>query len=455
MIKLVIFDLDGVLVDMKDVHYEALNDAIREHSPSFCISYQEHLSTYDGMKTLDKLKLLTKTKGLSPDLYANIWTNKQLKTLEYIQKLTINEQVLSTLKSLKDAGYILAVASNSIRDTVKNALYYTQYLKYIDFYYSNDDVYHAKPNTEIYLKCMIAANVSPKETVILEDSPIGIQGAEKTGAFVINIKNTQDINQSLITTITNMDNIQNLTKWKNTKLNIVIPMAGAGSRFEKAGYTFPKPLIDVNGEPMIKTVIDNLNIEAHYIFIVQQKHYDQYNLKYLLNLIAPNCTIIPTEGLTQGAACTVLLAKSSIDNNNPLLIANSDQFVEWNSTDFMYTMENSKVDGGILTFESTHPKWSFAKLDEHGFITEVAEKKPISNIATVGIYYWSHGKDFVRYAEQMIHDNIKVNNEFYVCPVYNEAIKDGKKIRTYNINNMWGLGTPEDLNIFLNKGKSI
>jgi dTDP-glucose pyrophosphorylase len=130
-------------------------------------------------------------------------------------------------------------------------------------------------------------------------------------------------------------------------------------------------------------------------------------------------------------------------------MANSDQFAEWDSNEFMYKMIEQKVDAGILSFESTHPKWSFVKIDENGYVTEVAEKKPISNIATVGIYYWSKGSDYVKYAEQMISKNIRVNNEFYVCPVFNEAIKDNKKIKTFNIDKMWGLGTPEDLEFFL------
>jgi dTDP-glucose pyrophosphorylase len=226
-------------------------------------------------------------------------------------------------------------------------------------------------------------------------------------------------------------------------------MAGAGSRFEKAGYSFPKPLIDVNGEPMIKRIIDNLNIDANYIFIVQQKHYEEFNLKYVLEIISPKCKILTVNDITDGAARTVLLAKDFINNENPLLIANSDQYIDWNSSDFMYSMENTQLDGCILTFESTHPKWSFVKLDKDNLVTEVAEKKPISNIATVGIYYWNKGKDFVNYAEQMIDKNIRVNNEFYVCPVYNEAIQDNKKIRTYHIKNMWGLGTPEDLEMFI------
>jgi dTDP-glucose pyrophosphorylase len=117
----------------------------------------------------------------------------------------------------------------------------------------------------------------------------------------------------------------------------------------------------------------------------------------------------------------------------------------------MYKMIEQDVDAGLLTFESTHPKWSFANVNSCGYVTEVAEKNPISNIASVGIYYWKYGKDFVAFAEQMINKNIRVNNEFYVCPVFNEAILDNKKIKTYNIDKMWGIGTPEDLNVFLNR----
>ena len=234
-------------------------------------------------------------------------------------------------------------------------------------------------------------------------------------------------------------------------MKVLIPMAGAGSRFEKAGYTFPKPLIEVNGKPMIQLVVENLNVEAEYVFIVQKEHYDKYNLQYLLNLISPDCKIVQVDGITEGAACTTLLAKEYIDNDDALLIANSDQFVDWNSNEFLYSMQAGEVDAGILTFESVHPKWSFAKLDEEGLVCEVAEKKPISNKATVGIYYWKQGSDYVKYAEQMIEKDKRVNNEFYVCPVFNEAIDDGLRIKTFDIDKMWGLGTPEDLEVFLNE----
>jgi dTDP-glucose pyrophosphorylase len=204
---------------------------------------------------------------------------------------------------------------------------------------------------------------------------------------------------------------------------------------------------------MIQAVVENLNIDAHYIFIVQQEHYEKYNLKYLLNLIAPGCDIVQINGITEGAACSTLLAKEYIDSDAPLVMANSDQYVEWNSNECMYAFTADDIDGGIITFEASHPKWSYAKLGTDGFVSEVAEKKVISNEATVGVYYWKKGSDYVKYAEQMIEKNIRVNNEFYVCPVFNEAIGAGKKIKVKRVENMWGIGTPEDLETFLKDHK--
>ena len=261
--------MDGVLVDIKDIHFHTLNDALESIDKKYVISYDKHLSTFDGLKTIDKLNILTQSRGLPREYHTHIWTIKQQKTIEYIKKLEPNPHILSVLKSLKDLGLTIAVASNSIRETIKHVLLSTRYMEYIDFFLSNEDVRYSKPSSEIYLQCMIKAGVSPKETIIFEDSPLGIKAAQNTGAMVMQVKNTNDINESIIDHIQSMSTPIHNTKWVNKKLNIVIPMAGAGSRFEQAGYTFPKPLIDVNGEPMIKVVIDNLNVDANYTFIVQ------------------------------------------------------------------------------------------------------------------------------------------------------------------------------------------
>jgi len=325
------------------------------------------------------------------------------------------------------------------------------FMEFMEFYVSNQDVKNPKPNPEMYLQAMINLGVAPKECVIVEDSHIGRKAALSSGAYLCGVMNTEDVEYDKIKYIIDKANKKSMTtpKWQGGKMKVLIPMAGAGSRFESAGYTFPKPLIDVRGKPMIQAVVDNLNIDAQHIFIVQEEHYNKYNLKETLDRISPGCEIVKINGVTEGAACTTLLAKEFIDNDEPLLIANSDQFVEWDSNEFMYSMVGDGVDGGILTFYSTHPKWSYAKLNDAGFVERVEEKKPISDKATVGIYFWRRGEDYVKYAEQMIEKNIRVNNEFYVCPVYNEAISDSAKIKVFDIKKMWGMGTPEDLKYFL------
>ncbi|MEM2146116.1 MAG: glycosyltransferase family 2 protein [Candidatus Jordarchaeaceae archaeon] len=239
--------------------------------------------------------------------------------------------------------------------------------------------------------------------------------------------------------------------WKDDDLNIVIPMAGWGSRFTKVGYKDPKPLIKIFDKPMIELVVKSLHIQANIIFIVRKEHRNQYNLDYFLKYITHNnCHIIETEKVTEGAACTVLLAENLINNDKQLLIVNSDQYIKWDSINFMYkNISNPLLDGSILTFEDNSNKWSYVRLNDQNLVEEVREKEVISNKATVGIYYWKKGKDFVKYAKQMIEKNIRVNNEFYVAPVYNEAIQDGKHIFTYDVEEMWGLGTPEDLEYFL------
>ena len=449
MIKLIIFDLDGVLVEAKQIHFETLNQALSEVSIDYIISESEHHSIYDGLKTNQKLEMLSRKKGLPTSEHERIWRKKQELTIEAISKLEKDERLIDLMRTLRKKGFQLACCSNSIRRSVLVMLSKIGLIEFMDLILSNEDVKNSKPHPEIYWKAMSSMGVLPDETLIVEDSPVGLLAGERSHAEVLRVSNTSDLTLNKIENKLKENKNMKKPKWSDKNLNVLIPMAGAGSRFEKAGYTFPKPLIDVKGEPMIKVVTDNLNVEANFIYIVQKTHREKYNLDTLLNLISPNCKIVEVDGLTEGAACTTLLAKEIINNDQPLVMANSDQFIDWDSNEFLYKMNETGADGGIVTFRSTHPKWSFAKIDDLGFVTEVAEKNPISDIATVGVYYWKRGSDYVKYAEQMIEKNKRVNNEFYVCPVFNEAIEGGSKIRIFEIEKMWGLGTPEDLEVFL------
>jgi len=238
-------------------------------------------------------------------------------------------------------------------------------------------------------------------------------------------------------------------------MKVLIPMAGEGSRFVKEGYTFPKPLVDVNGKPMIQVVVENLDFDCEYIFLVRKSHVEKYGglIDTLDRITNGNFKYITVDGLTEGAACTALLAEELIDTDEDLLIANSDQSVEYEPQNFTMLKNQTDCDAMVYTFNAVHPKWSFVKTNSRGFITEVAEKRPISNIATCGIYWYRHGADFVKYAKQMVKKDIRVNKEFYIAPVYNEMIQDGKTLIPFYVHKMWGIGTPEDLGYYLDNCK--
>jgi HAD superfamily hydrolase (TIGR01509 family) len=451
VIKLVVFDMDGVLVDAKELHYQALNQALRDHGYT-PISREEQASIYEALPTKQKLRIYSERNNLPVELHGVISTTKQQYTLSNTAQLVADPFKIELLRRLRDEGRRVFVASNSIPESVHAMLSQTGLRPYIEVALSNKHVEHCKPSPEIYHHAMSLAGVAPSETLIVEDSPVGRMAAIHSGAHLCAVADPSEVTYARIQ---GQIDVLEGRHVQAVNMQVLVPMAGAGSRFAAAGYTFPKPLIEVNGKPMIQTVVDNLAAPGRHIFIVQAQHYHQYALEQTLQRISPDCRIIQVDRLTDGAACTALLAKPAINNDCPLLIANSDQFMDWDAAAFYQRVTHSQVDGAILTFRSTHPKWSYVRLDENGYVTELAEKRPISNIATVGVYYWAKGSDFVKYAEQMIRANRRVNNEFYVAPVYNEAIADGKKIVTYDVPRMWGLGTPEDLTMFLEHTRTI
>jgi NDP-sugar pyrophosphorylase family protein len=238
-------------------------------------------------------------------------------------------------------------------------------------------------------------------------------------------------------------------------LNIVMPMAGRGQRFADAGYTTPKPLIPIHGKPMTQVVIDNLRPSTPYrfIFLILRDHAAAFGFDRHLQSWAPGCEVRYVDRVTEGAACTVLLARELIDSDDPLMIANCDQWVDVAIDDYLSAMD--RADGLIMTMSADDPKWSFVRFGTSGSVTEVVEKKVVSNEATVGIYKFGHGRDFVRAADAMIAKNLRVNNEFYVAPVYNELIAEGQRVVVHNIGSvdagMYGLGTPADLERFLSR----
>ncbi len=212
---------------------------------------------------------------------------------------------------------------------------------------------------------------------------------------------------------------------------------------------------------MIEIVVNNLRPSQPHkmIFLALQEHLDRFELKDELERMAPGCCIIPVNGVTEGAACTVLLAKEIIENDDALMLANSDQWVDIKVDDYLGCLEKHNADGLIMTMWADHPKWSYVGFDQTGKVNRVVEKQVISNEATVGVYNFRRGRDFVWAAEQMIAKDLRVNGEFYVAPAYNELIERGDKVIVYNVGReyagMHGMGIPGDLEMFLCNQVSI
>jgi len=275
-------------------------------------------------------------------------------------------------------NYKIGIATNAVQATLDLSIKNLKIKKFIKSAISTKNVINTKPHPEIYLRSILKLNSNPKNTLIIEDSHFGRLAAKDSGAHLMPIKNLNEVTyKKILNFINNLNNPNSVSinTWEDKDLNIVIPMAGEGSRFVSAGYTFPKPLIEVRQKPMIQLVLESLGLKGNYIFLVRKEHLEKYNLKNFLNVIAPNCKVVVVNELTQGAACTVLLAQKYIDSNKPLIISNSDQFIEWDPSEAMYNFVSKRVDGGILTFKATHPKWSYAKINKAGKVIEVAEKK--------------------------------------------------------------------------------
>lgn len=238
-------------------------------------------------------------------------------------------------------------------------------------------------------------------------------------------------------------------------LNIVIPMAGRGQRFRDQGYDLPKPLIPVHGRPMIELVIANLRPSRphRFLFLCLAEHLAGYELGERLAAWAPGAVVIPVERVTQGAACTVLLAREHIDSDDSLMIANCDQWIDTDIDAYLAVQDAPGVDGLIMTMDDDDPKWSFVGFTPDGRVDRLVEKQPISRAATVGIYNFRRGRDFVAAADAMIAAELRVNGEFYVAPVYNQMIAQGATLAVHSIGSvdhgMYGLGIPADLERFL------
>lgn len=451
MIRGIIFDLDGVLVDTVDLHYKAFNRALKLFG--FEIPPAIHGFSYNGLPTQTKLEMLSQVGNLPRGLHPFINEMKQNFTAELINShIHPQEEQIALFRYLKERGFKLAVASNCTRKTVDLVLERLSLKSYLSVVLSKDDVSQPKPDPCIYHTCLKLLGIESHEAMIVEDSRPGILSAQKACSQVSIVRSSHEVTRNWIQK--EIEKYESAPFLDSRVIEIVIPMAGLGSRFQEAGYQDPKPFIPVQGKPMIQWVIENLrsrSYRTHFNFIVNRHHLETYAFEERLSLLAPGSNILAIPGKTEGAACTVMLAMDHIAQDRPLVIANSDQWIDYPFDPFLEMGMKSPGEGLIMTFPASEQKWSYAKTNDLGYVTEVAEKKPISRDATVGIYFFQKASDYTLSCEEMIRKGIRTNGEFYVCPVYNELIRSGGRVRIFPIpkSAMHGLGTPEDLDAFL------
>jgi len=457
------FDLDGVLFDSRGWHETAFLDALSNIYPIKEITPKYHCTVLDGLSTKQKLQHLSEHYNLPHSLHTHISSQKQEYTMDILHKqLKPSVKLQQLCSTLKGKGLKIYCVSNSIYKTTIAVLSALGIIQWFDGILTNEDAIYPKPSCELYLKACIRQNISPKNVLILEDSNHGRTAAFNSGAYVLPIVDSIDTTIEKITQFIERPIIDT-----NIKINIVIPMAGFGSRFTKAGYKDPKPFIPVFGKPMIQWVIENMlpKVEKYgettldriinpiFHFIAQSQHLEKYSLEKICSTLGVEYTITTVSAVTEGSACSILLTSQYIDNDTPMVSINSDQWLDWNPTEYYRALLNPSIDGCISTFYQPDPndaKWSYSSIDAvTGYVKKVIEKEVISEWATTGAYGWKRGSDYVRYANQMIAKNIRTNGEFYSCPVYNEAIADGKIIRNHICRKLWGLGVPEDLERFL------
>lgn len=451
------FDLDGVLVDAAPWHYQALSQALGVFG--YHIRPEEHDAKYNGLPTSEKLRLLSAQTGFPKKLHGIVNELKQAYTERiFSERCQPSPAILDLMKHLKEKGFKIGLASNSRKSTVQFVVERMLLDEYFDVVISHEQVAKPKPAADIYLAAFEKLGVMPAEALIVEDSPIGVQAARASGAVVLQIFSTDQVNIRNLQTF--LQSREARTEARETEmrgcLQILVPMAGEGTRFRAAGYEAPKPFIDVEGKPMIQWVTDNVrpkDRDHRFLFLCQKKQLDANGRHAVLDAVAPRSAIVAVPAMTSGAACTALLAVDALDENAPLLLANSDQWVDADVTEFLQFADETGCDGAILTFTADENKWSYALCDDDGKVMRVAEKQCISEDATVGIYYFKRAGDFIAAAKKMIAYDTRTNGEFYVCPVYNELIAAGKDIRVFRIqpSQMHGLGTPEDLSRFLQR----
>lgn len=435
----ILFDLDGVLADTFDIQIESTLEAFLKVK-GYKLSGKYHNLIGSTITTLKKLSILKNDNIINDNEINLIYKLKKEIADTKFNNIKPDKDKICLFNYLKEKNCNIAVVTNGNKNSAKLILSKIGVLDKIDLLIANEDVINKKPHPEPYVRAISHFGGELNNYIIFEDSEVGIQSAKGTGVFVHKVNNYKDVN---IPTINRINGIKNI--------NILIPMAGLGSRFSKRGFKKIKPLIEVAGVPMIKKAIDSLNIYGNYIFIVRCNENINELKKYLLEY-KPGCKIVDVAHLTEGSASSCYLAKELINNDNELIITNCDQYLEWESENFLKETRDQNLDCCVLTYKSSSNKNSFIKVNEINNAEMIREKEVISDNALVGVHYFKKGSFFIESYEEIFNNKIKFKSEYYVSTVCDNMIKKDYKVGHIGMGKTeryHSLGTPEDYFKFL------
>jgi len=449
-IKLIISDLDGVLVDSKHIHYDAFNLALAQINEKFIITHEEHLSIYDGLSTRQKLKLLVSKKNFPVDKCDTTWRTKQMFTRQLF-KTNISSQpcIIDTFKKLRQQGFIICVASNCIRQSVIDLLQGIGIIDLVFNIFSNEDVQYPKPNPEIYKKAMKHFKMTTDQTLVMEDSAHGKQSAILSGAHLMPIHSPKDVN------IENIMEYVNNIETSPAPVQILIPIAGKGIEYGvglKKNVDVPWPLVIFKGKTLLEHVVSELkppsDIPFKFIFIVQRKHSVDFDLSTLLTSItnyAPIC-IIETDEPEIGALDNILRSDFDI-TSAPLIISNASQLIGDNRKLYGCLDKNCTV---LTHIPQNHrDTWSYITKNKLGEVLDIQEGNKISNEGTTGIFIWNNGRGFVEAATNaVLKKELQHNGKFYVSAVVKEMLIQDQTVSTERIN-LIPIRTQHDINAIL------
>lgn len=222
-------------------------------------------------------------------------------------------------------------------------------------------------------------------------------------------------------------------------MNVLMPLGGGSQFFSREEYFYPKMLIEIQGKPMVQHAIENLQSldqDLQFIFVVKRSDCVEFHLDETLRLLTQDqCKIVMLDHDTKGAACSSLIAIDLINNHDPLVIANFDQLFDCNLGEYLKQLQSSACDAGCLTFDSTHPRWSYVLVNDKGQVMEAAEKRPLSRHAIAGFYYYQHGQEFIKAAQLAIRKSCSNSEIFYISPTFNELILQNKFVQAITVPN--------------------